>query len=138
MSLLLLFQSDAAPPVDPDIGHRYVTAELLDYDGSVMPGDPLVNAFGVNWYDEWDGPGRGGCSLPLSEAGSADLLPGRYVNCVVSNGPGLPGQTRFTFKIEGNPEYDMIKRGEEKEQIITVQGRGSRPEPSGMREAMMR
>ena len=125
MSLLLLFQSDGVvPPVDPDIGHRYVTAELLDYDGSVVPGDPLAEAFGVNWYDEWDGPGRGGCSLSLSEAGSAELLPGRYVNCLVSNGPGEVGQARFTFKIEGNPNYDMIKRGEEKDQIVTVQGRG--------------
>lgn len=123
MSLLLLFQSDV-DPVDPDVGHRYVTAQLLDYDGSVMPGDPLENAFNVNWYDEEDGPGRGGCSLSLSEAGSADLLPGRYVNCVVSNGPGEVGQVRFTFKIEGNPNYEQIQRGEEHDQIITVQGRG--------------
>src|SRR5688572_20359955 len=38
-----------------------------------------------------------------------------------------PGETptpRFTFKIEGNPKYDQVKRGEEVDQIITVQGRG--------------
>lgn len=96
-----------------------ITAQLLDYDGTVLaPGTQLDNGFDINWYDEFDGPGRGGCSLSLSEAGSADLLPGRYINCLAN------GVVRFTFKIEGNPNYKVIARGEEHDQIIEVQGRG--------------
>lgn len=96
-----------------------ITAQLLDYDGTILaPGTQLDNAFGINWYDEWDGPGHGGASLSLSEPGSADLLPGRYINCLAN------GVVRFTFKIEGNPEYKIIERGEEHDQIINVQGRG--------------
>jgi hypothetical protein len=123
---ILLFPRPGTPtpPAPVDVGHRLVSAQLLDYDASVMPGDPLLNAFGVNWYDEWDGPGRGGCSLSTSEVGSADLLPGRYVNCMVET-PGFgPPVPRFTFMIEGNPEYGIVKHGEEVDEIVTVQGRG--------------
>lgn len=98
--------------------HQTVSAQLLDFDGSPVAGDPLENAFGIVFYDEWDGPGNGQCTLSLSEAGSAELLPGRYVNCKVN------GIARFTFMIEGNPEYRVIQRGEEHDQIITVRGRG--------------
>lgn len=123
---ILLFPRPSTPePPMPDVGHRLVSAELLDYDGTVVPGDPLLNAFGINWYDEWDGPGRGGVTLSLSEPGSAELLPGRYVNCRVQTpGDGDDWQVRFTFMIEGNPEYAVIKRGEEHDQVVTVQGRG--------------
>lgn len=122
---ILLFPRPSTPlPPERDVGHRLVSAELLDTDGTVVPGDPLENAFNVNWYDEWDGPGRGGVSLSLSEPGSAELISGRYVNCRTQ----IPGSdtwvTRFTFKIEGNPQYDVIKQGEERDQIVTVQGRG--------------
>lgn len=97
---------------------RTVSAQLLDYDGSVVTGTPLALAFNVSFYDEEDGPGRGQVSISLSVVGSAELLPGRYVNCLVE---GIP---RFTFKIEGNPQYNEIERGEEHDQIVTVQGRG--------------
>lgn len=94
-----------------------VTAELLDYDGTPISG-ALDNAFNITFYDEWNGPGSGQVTLPLSEPGSADLLPGRYVNCLVDN------VVRFTFKIEGNPDYKVIQRGEEHDQVVTVAGRG--------------
>lgn len=97
---------------------RVVTAQLLDYDGTVVAGAPLATSFGIMFFDEWDGPGYGTVSMPLSEAGSAELLPGRYVDCLVE------GTSRFTFKIEGNPKYAVIERGEEHEQIVTVRGRG--------------
>ncbi len=112
------------PPEPPEYPHRTVSAQLLDYDGTPVAGDPLALAFGVNWYDEWDGPGRGGVSLSLSEAGAAELLPGRYVNCVITDEELEVSTVRFTFKIEGNPEYRHIQRGEEHDQIVTVQGRG--------------
>lgn len=119
MSLLLLFQSDAGPtPPPPDVGHRVVTAQLLDYDGSVVPGDPLLDAFDVSFYDELNGPGRGQISLALSDPGSAEIFPGRYVNVLVGTA------VRFTFKIEGNPQYNVIEEGEEFAQIVTVAGRG--------------
>lgn len=123
MSLLLLLQSDAAPPIE-DIGRRYITAQLLDHTGAVVAGDPLANAFGITWFDERDGPGHGSLSLSLSEAGAAELLPGRYINCLVSTGSGGTPRVRFTFEIEGNPEYKIIQEGEEHDQIITVEGRG--------------
>lgn len=97
---------------------RAVTAQLLDYDGTVVSGTPLANAFNISFYDELNGPGRGQVSLALSDPGSADIAPGRYVNCLVN------GTARFTFKIEGNPEYDIIDEGEEEAQIVTVSGRG--------------
>lgn len=97
---------------------RTLTAQLLDYDGTLVSGTPLANAFGVNFYDEENGPGRGGVSLSLSEAGSAQLFPGRYVNCLVE------GTVRFTFKIEGKPRFSVIERNEEVDQIMSVSGRG--------------
>jgi hypothetical protein len=90
----------------------------LNYNGSVISGTPLANAFDISFYDEWNGPGRGQISLSLSEAGSAELVPGRYVNVLVA------GTVRFTFKIEGNPDYSIIQEGEEHDQIVTVAGRG--------------
>jgi hypothetical protein len=97
---------------------RAVTAVLLDDDGSVVAGNPLAAAFDISFYDELNGPGRGQVSLPLSDAGSAQLRPGRYVDCQVG------GISRFTFKIEGNPDYRVIERGEEYMQVVTVSGRG--------------
>lgn len=118
MSLLLIFQSDGAPVPPPDVGHRLVSARLLDKTGAVVPGSPLANGFDISFYDELNGPGRGQISLSLSEAGSSELVPGRYVDCLID------GTSRFTFKIEGNPEYKIIERGEEHDQIVTVSGRG--------------
>lgn len=97
---------------------RAVTAQLLDYDGTVVTGTPLANAFDISFYDELNGPGRGQISLALSDAGSAQIMPGRYVDVLVA------GTSRFTFKIEGNPEYRIIEEGEEVDQIISVSGRG--------------
>lgn len=95
-----------------------ITAQLLDYDGTPVVGNPLLNSYRVNWYDEENGPGRGGCSLQISDPGSAELLPGRYVNCIGN------GTVRFTFKIQGNPKYEIIEVGEELRQSITVTGLG--------------
>lgn len=111
------------PPVIPEYAHRLVSAQLLDKDGSVVPGDPLLTAFGIMFYDEWDGPGYGTVSLALSETGSLELIPGRFVNCFVEDSVGTP-QVRFTFMIEGNPQYSQIMRGEEYDQIVSVRGRG--------------
>lgn len=97
---------------------REITARLLDADGSVVAGDPLANSFDRSFFDEWNGPGRGQISLPVSEAGAAELVPGRYVDVMVA------GTSRFTFKIEGNPQYRQVQRGEEYEQVVTVAGRG--------------
>jgi hypothetical protein len=97
---------------------RTVTARLLNYDGTVILGSPLANSFGVSFYDELNGPGRGQVSLALSDPGSAEIMPGRYVDILVAGTP------RFTFKIEGNPDYQIIEEGEEEEQIVTVSGRG--------------
>lgn len=125
MPLLLLPQGGpaTAPPAIPDLPHRRVSAQLLDKDTTPVAGDPLATAFDVEWYDEWNGPGHGSVSMPFSEAGALQLLPGRYVNCLVEDAAGTP-QPRFTFKIEGNPQYRQIQRGEEQVQVVTVQGRG--------------
>lgn len=95
-----------------------ITAQLLDYDGTVVSGTPMANALNVRAYDERNGVGHGQASVMLSEAGSAQLLPGRYVNVLAA------GVVVFTFKIEGNPKYEEIQRGEEYEQVITVSGSG--------------
>ena len=97
---------------------RAITAQLLDSDGSPTIDDPLAEAFDISFYDELNGPGRGQVSLALSDSGSSYVLPGLYVNCLVD------GVVRFTFKIEGNPEYKIIEQGEEESQILTVSGRG--------------
>lgn len=100
---------------------RQVYAVLYDRDGvSVIGGDPLATAFDMTWYDEEDGPGHGTLSLALSEPGAAQLLPGRYIDLR----DDASDDSRFTFKIEGNPEYKIVQEGEEFAQIMTVEGRG--------------
>lgn len=121
MPILLFPRSDSDVE---DVGHRLVTAELLDYDGTPVAGDPLANAFDVNWYDELNGPGRGGMSLPLSEPGATEVVPGRFVNCRVQLPGGGPSQVRFTFRIEGNPQITLMGEDEEFGAILTVGGRG--------------
>jgi hypothetical protein len=99
---------------------QLVTAYLVEDDGTtVVSGTPLANAFNATFMDELSGPGTGTISVSLSEAGSAELLPGRYV---VINVDG-PGDT-FAFMIEGDPEYTILGEGEEAEAILTVTGRG--------------
>ena len=97
---------------------RLVTTQLLDYDGTPVAGTPLAKGFNVQAFDERNGVGHGSVSLPLSEAGAVELLPGRYVNVLVE------GTVVFTFKIVGNPKYESIMRGEEFQQVVTVSGSG--------------
>jgi hypothetical protein len=96
---------------------RELTAALLNVDGTSNAAD-MGTAFGIDFYDELNGVGRGSLSIPLSEAAAAQITPGRYINILVQT------TVRFTFKIEGNPTYSAIQAGEELEQILTVQGRG--------------
>lgn len=97
---------------------RLVTARLLDTDGTVVSGTPLANAFDISFLDELNGPGTGSVSLSLSEAGAAEVTPGRFVDVQVE------GTSRFTFMIEGDPQYTIADEGEEAEAILTVSGRG--------------
>lgn len=98
---------------------RQATARLIDTDGTtVVSGTPLENAFGPTWLDEANGPGQGTIMIPLSEAGSAEATPGRFVQILVEGTP------RFTFAIEGDPKYKVVKRDEEYEQVMVVAGRG--------------
>lgn len=122
MPILLFPRSDAV--VIADNGHRKVSAQLLDTDGSVVPGDPLAAAFGIRWYDERNGPGSGSLSLPMSEAGALEVVPGRFVNCITSYPDGSLPRVRFTFRIEGNPEITLVNEGEEFAAVLNVSGRG--------------
>lgn len=98
---------------------RTVTARLLDTDGStVVSGTPLANAFNITFKDELNGPGVGALALSISEAGAAQLTPGRFVDILIE------GTSRFTFEIEGDPEYSIHGEGEEYDAIVQVQGRG--------------
>lgn len=78
----------------------------------------LSAAFGIVTYDELNGPGHGTLSLSLSEAGAADLIPGRAV-IVYADGDAI-----FGFTIEGNPRIAQIQRGEEHDMVKVVKGRG--------------
>lgn len=96
-----------------------VTARLLDTDGStVISGNPLANYEAISFTDEIDGPGTGTLVLPLSEAGATQLLPGRFVDVQVD------GTSRFTFMVEGDPQFNILGEGEEAEYVVTVSGRG--------------
>lgn len=96
-----------------------MTAQLLDTDGStVVSGTPLANAFDLEFMDELSGPGTGSCSISLSEAGAAEMTPGRFVQILVG------GTARFTFIIEGDPEYLIVGEGEEAEAVLRASGRG--------------
>ena len=97
---------------------RAVTASLLETDGTTVGAVTFGDAFGIDFYDELNGVGRGQLSLPLSSTDAAEVTPGRYIDIQVA------GTSRFTFKIEGNPTYDQVQVGEEIDQILTVQGRG--------------
>ena len=95
-----------------------VTAELFDKTGTLMGAVDLANAFGIEFFDEYNGPGSGSLSILLSDSAALELTPGRFVNIKVG------GTSRFTFKIEGNPRYQLIQQGEESDQMVSVQGRG--------------
>lgn len=98
---------------------RSVTARLLDTDGTtVVSGTPLANAFDLTFMDELNGPGTGTMSISLSEAGAAQVVPGRFVQILVE------GTARFTFLIEGDPEILLVQEGEEHDMIMRVSGRG--------------
>lgn len=98
---------------------RAVTARLLDVDGTtIVAGDPLENSFDRRCMDEVNGPGSGSISLPVDDPGAAELTPGRFVQILVE------GTVRFTFQIEGDPEYKILDEGEEHDQIVEVGGRG--------------
>ncbi len=62
---------------------REVTASLLNVDGTANAAD-LSAAFGIEFYDERNGVGRGSLSIPLSVAAAAEITPGRYLNCSVA------------------------------------------------------
>lgn len=98
---------------------RTVTAILLEKTTlAVVAGSPLAKSFDHTFMDELSGPGTGSITVPLLEAGAAELTPGRYVRILVE------GTARFTFKIEGTPDYKQIMRGNSFEQTVTVSGRG--------------
>lgn len=97
-----------------------VSARLLDTDGStVVSGDPLANAFDHSFIDELSaGPGSGSVSINLTEPGALQLVPGRFVQFLIDGTPC------FTIQIEGDPEYRQVQRGEEFDEVLTVNGRG--------------
>lgn len=97
---------------------RTVTAQLLDNTETLMGAVDMSYALGIQFYDEENGVGRGQLTMPLSQAAAVELIPGRFIDCLVE------GTSRFTFKIEGNPEYGQIEIDEEFAQVVTVQGRG--------------
>jgi hypothetical protein len=103
--------------VDPS-GRRRVTAQLLASDAVTVIPNVLDESFGRSFMDEFSGLGTGRCSLPLSDPNYAELQRGRFVRVLVGDIP------RFTFKIEGSPEYHQIDVGEESAQFLTVSGRG--------------
>lgn len=103
---------------------RRLSATLLAADG-VTPvldanSDPVLqNAWAIEFYDELNGPGSGSCVLALSEPGVGEVVPGRFVRISDDQSTVL-----FTFMIEGNPEVQSKKRGEEFEEVINISGRG--------------
>lgn len=97
---------------------RDVTAQLIDTDGITVISGVLDDAFGIVFMKELNGFGTGTCSLALSDSDADDLTRGRFVQILVA------GTARFTFKIEGSPQYHQIDIGEESTQILTVSGRG--------------
>lgn len=121
---ILLFPRSDVPDVEVDVGRRILSAQLLYADGTVVPGNPLEKAFNVSWYDEMNGPGSGEVSLPMSEAGAAEMVPGRFVNCIASYPDGSFSSVRFTFRIEGNPQITLMGQGEEFGAVLSVKGRG--------------
>ena len=94
-----------------------VTARLYAPDLDTLIAT-LDNAIGITFMDELSGPGTGQLSLPLDDANAASLISGRYIQI------RLGGTTRFTFRIEGKPQYQQIDLGEEVAQVLTVSGRG--------------
>lgn len=103
---------------------RQLSAVLLDFDGVTevdgSDSNPaLRNAWGVQFYDEINGPGTGSCVIPFNDPGAGEVVPGRFVRIVDDT-----NTVCFTFMIEGNPEIQQKKRGEEYEEVINISGRG--------------
>jgi len=97
---------------------RTVTANLYEEDGTTIVANALDEAFDINFMDELSGVGFGSVSLALEDPDVGELTDGRFVRILIE------GTARFTFKIEGNPEYRQIQQGEEIAQTITASGRG--------------
>jgi hypothetical protein len=97
---------------------RVVTANLYAFDGTTLISGALANSFDRSFLDEGNGFGTGSCSLPFDDANVGQLVRGRYITVLIE------GTRRFTFKIEGTPEYHQIDTGEEIQQYVTASGRG--------------
>ncbi|MCA1807219.1 MAG: hypothetical protein LC687_05150 [Actinobacteria bacterium] len=98
---------------------RAVTAVLLESDGTTpVAGTPLANSFRRQFMDEINGPGFGSCALQVTDPGAVEVYPGRYVQILVAGTP------RFTFQIEGDPQYKLVDPGEEHDEIMIFSGRG--------------
>lgn len=100
---------------------QYVTAELYDVDGTTeVSGDVLTNALDFTFMDELSGPGTGSCALPFDDPGVTELTPGRYVRILIEDGD----DGAFTFKIEGDPKFEIVGEGEEAQAVARISGRG--------------
>lgn len=95
---------------------RKVTVELLDTDKSSI--GTLDNAFDANFIDAVSDLGSGSFSLPLDDPANATITDGMYARFRVG------GTTRFTMRIEGDPQYRQIQRGEEHDEVVDYEGRG--------------
>jgi hypothetical protein len=95
-----------------------VSAQLLDTDGTTVIANALDNAFDISWRSAINDPGWGELSLPLSEAGAAQLTPGRFVRCQ------LDGSTVFHWHILRPPERTTISGQEEYGEVLRARGPG--------------
>lgn len=93
-----------------------VTAKLYS-NANVFVAD-LDNASNIAFTDALSDVGSGRLTLPFSDPLADDMVAGRFV------GIFLNGTRRFTFIIEGDPEYRQIGEGEEAEQVVDISGPG--------------
>lgn len=116
----------ASDPVGPTyvsdlVDPIYTTAvyiRLFEDDGVTIV-DELDLSWDVTWLDEANGTGTGTFVLPFDDTVTADLCtPGRLVRCY------MYGLEAFTWRIDGPPEVDELKRGEEAEEVRRFSGTG--------------
>lgn len=95
-----------------------VSLKLFESDGTTEVSGALADAFDVSWQTVLNDPGWGQLSVPLSSAGSAQVIVGRFVQCL------LDGAAVFHWQILRKPDVTTISGEEELGEILTARGPG--------------
>lgn len=95
-----------------------VSARLLQSDGTTVVTGALDKAFDIKWLSELSGPGWGQFSLPWNDPNADEVIPGRFVQCL------LDGNVVFHWQILRPPVVTTVSPEEEFGEVLVARGPG--------------